>query len=78
MKFFTLLVALFLSAQLFALNINTASQSELESLNGIGEKTAKAIIEYRKEHKFTAIEEIQHVKGIGEKRFEKIKAELSI
>ncbi len=78
MKRIILLVALLLSAQLFALNINTATQSELESLHGVGEKTALAIIKYRDEHKFSAIEDIKKVKGIGDKTFEKIKSDLSI
>ena len=78
MKRIIFIVALLLSAQLFALNINTATQSELESLNGVGEKTALAIIKYRDEQKFSAIEDIKNVKGIGDKTFEKIKSDLSI
>lgn len=54
-------------------NINTASAAELEQLNGIGEKTAAAIIEYRQETPFEKIEDIKNVKGIGDKKFEDIK-----
>ncbi len=78
MKRIIIIVALLLSAQLFALNINTATQSELESLNGVGKKTALAIIKYRDEQKFSAIEDIKNVKGVGDKTFEKIKSDLSI
>ncbi len=56
------------------ININTASLSELETLPGIGEVKANAIVQYRKEHgSFKTIHEITRVSGIGEKTFEKIK-----
>lgn len=56
-------------------NINTATEEELdEKLNGIGPTTAKKIIDYRtKIGKFSDIEEIKNVSGIGEKTFEKFK-----
>lgn len=54
-------------------NINQCSKSELIGLPGIGEKTAEKILEYRKEHGFSRIEDIMKVKGIGEKKFEAIK-----
>jgi|GEM_PF-984523 len=55
------------------LNLNTSSQSQLITLPNIGEKTAIKIIEFRKQHPFNSIEEIQNVKGIGLKKFEKMK-----
>lgn len=56
------------------ININTASQTELETLPGIGTSTALKIIEYRKETgKFKSIEDIKNVKGIGESKYNKIK-----
>ena len=55
-------------------NINTANQTELETLSGIGPSTALKIINYKKEHgKFNNIEEIKNVPGIGESKFENIK-----
>lgn len=54
-------------------NINQCTKSELIELPGIGEKTAEKILEYRKEHGFSKIEDIMQVKGIGPKKFEKIK-----
>ena len=43
------------------------------TLPGIGEKTALKIIEYRKTQVFKSIEDIKNVKGIGDKKYEKIK-----
>lgn len=55
-------------------NINEAKQEELEELPGIGPSIAKKIIEYREQNgKFTSIDELQEVKGIGEAKFENIK-----
>ncbi len=55
-------------------NINTATQTQLETLPGIGPSTAMKILDYRKEKgKFTKIEEIKEVEGIGETKFNKIK-----
>ena len=55
-------------------NINTATQTELETLPGIGPSTALKIIQYREENgKFKKIEEIQKVNGIGENKFKNIK-----
>ena len=59
-------------------NINTAAASELESLKGIGEKTAQAIIEYREHTPFESIEDIKNVKGIGDKKFEDIKDSICV
>ncbi len=55
------------------ININTATAKELESLYGIGEKLAAAIIEYREEQPFERPEDIMKVKGIGTGKFDKIK-----
>lgn len=56
------------------ININTATISELSTLNGIGESKAQAIIQYREDNgKYSKIEDIMNVSGIGEKAFEKIK-----
>ncbi len=56
------------------ININTATQGELDTLPGIGPSTAAKIIDYRKENgKFKSIEEIKEVSGIGDAKYEKIK-----
>lgn len=61
-------------------NINTADIKVLqEHLKGVGEKKAQAIIDYRTEKGgFKTLEEIQEVKGIGPKLFEKIKPDISL
>ena len=61
------------------INLNTATAEELESLPSIGPVMAKRIIEYRSIHgSFYNIEDIEEVKGIGEKTYEKIKALITV
>ena len=60
------------------ININEASVSELESLNGIGKSKAEAIIEYRKKVKFKQIDDIMNVEGIGESLFASIKENITV
>jgi comEA protein len=55
------------------IDLNTASKSALMNIPGIGPSTAEKIMEYRKEQAFMNIEDIMNVKGIGEKKFEKMK-----
>ncbi len=66
-------------AQTKAVNINTASVQELEVLHGVGPATANRIAEYRKEHGgFKNANELVDVRGIGEKKYEKIKQQVTI
>ena len=59
------------------ININTGSKEELMTLNGIGEKKAESIIQYREENgSFSTIEDIKNISGIGEKTFENLKEEI--
>jgi competence protein ComEA len=56
------------------ININTASAEQLESLPGVGPATARAIIEYRKQHGgFQSVDELIEVRGIGPKKLEQIR-----
>lgn len=61
------------------ININTASQKELEELSGIGPVLAQRIIDYREKNGyFSTIEDIKKVSGIGDKRFEAIKDSITV
>ena len=61
------------------ININTATESELSSINGIGPGKAAAIVAYRQENgSFASIEDIMSVSGIGEGTFEKIKDKITV
>lgn len=61
------------------ININTATLSELQELDGIGESKAQSIIDYRNEvGLFKDINELMNVSGIGETVFAKIKDNITI
>lgn len=54
-------------------DINHADERELTSVRGLGEKTAKAIVQYRKAHgPYRRLRDLLQVKGIGEKKLEKL------
>ena len=56
------------------ININTATQTELETLPGIGPSTSLKIVNYREENgNFKTIEDIKEVSGIGDAKYENIK-----
>lgn len=56
------------------ININKATQEELQTLPGIGASIATKIVEYREQNgKFKYIEDLKNVSGIGENKFENIK-----
>lgn len=85
MKLQSLLFAIIFSLISFSasaeiVNLNKANASALQHyLNGIGEKKAQNIIQYRqKNKKFKSVAEIQEVKGIGEVIYAKIKKNLSL
>ncbi len=60
-------------------NINTASQKQLEELPGIGPKLAADIIKYReKNNGFSSVEELKQVKGIGDSKFEDLRELVTI
>ena len=62
------------SSSSLVVNINTANETELEELPGIGPSISSRIVEYRnKNGKFKVIEDIKNVTGIGDSKYEKIK-----
>jgi competence protein ComEA len=64
---------------LAAVNINTATQSELEAVKGLGPSKAKAIISYREANRgFKTVDELDNVKGFGKASVDKLKSELSV
>ncbi|CAB0563674.1 ComEA family DNA-binding protein [Corynebacterium diphtheriae] len=57
--------------------LNSATAAELEQLDGIGAKTAAAIVSYRDSHGgFGSLEELQKVKGIGSAKYQAIAQDL--
>jgi competence protein ComEA len=66
-------------AKAATIDLNSASVSDLESLPGVGRRTAERIIEYRQKNgSFKKIEELMNVKGIGEKSFLKLKPLIAV
>lgn len=60
-------------------DLNTATQQQLEAINGLGPAKAKAIVDYRsKSGPFKSVDDIKKVPGIKEGVFKQIKAEISV
>ena len=80
-KLSLLIVMLFASIQFAfaAVNLNTATQAELETLKGVGSAKAKMIIDDRtKNGPFKSVDDLDRVKGFGMKSIEKLRGELSV
>lgn len=59
------------------ININKATESELQNLDGIGLSTARKIVQYRNENgDFKKIEDLKNVPGIGDSKFSNIKDQI--
>ncbi len=60
-------------------NLNTAEAKDLAKLPGVGAKTAADIVSYRDTHgPFKSSEELKQVKGIGEKKYDKLKDKVTV
>lgn len=60
-------------------DINTAPQSELESVRGIGPVKARAIIDHRKAHgPFRSLDDLDDVRGFGKATIEKLRGDLVV
>jgi len=88
MIFKQLLVSLFLALMMIAtpiyaaghlIDVNSATIEQLQEVSGIGEKIAAEIVAYRKAHgEFNSVDELLNVKGIAEKRLEKIRGSVEV
>ncbi len=62
-----------------AVDLNTATKEELESVKGIGPVKAQAIIEYRKYNgSFRKVDDLQEIKGFGDKSVDKLRHEVTV
>lgn len=61
------------------ININKATAQELQNINGVGPALAEKIVAYREENgKFSTIEDLKNVSGIGDKKFETMKDNIAV
>jgi competence protein ComEA len=79
------LLATFIASFMFSLtamaavNINTATQAQLENLEGIGPVKAQAIIDYRKKNGgFKSVNDLEKVEGIGPATLQNVRKEVTI
>ncbi len=59
-------------------NLNTATEAQLEMLPGIGPAKAHRIVELRQQRRLTATDQVMQVKGIGPKSYRKLKPFLTV
>lgn len=80
-KLLTALIAtlLFALPAFAAVDLNTASQADLETVKGIGPAKAKAILEYRKKNgNFKSINDLDNVPGFGKATVDKVKKDITV
>ena len=60
-------------------NLNTATEAELQTISGIGQKRASDIIAYRESNgRFKSVDDLKKVSGIGDKTLEKLKEYVTV
>ena len=78
-KLLLILLATFSFNVFAAVNLNTATKEELESLNGVGPVKAQAIIDYRKKNgDFKNVDGLDSVPGFGDVTMQKLKGDVSV
>jgi competence protein ComEA len=75
-----LLLSILMAVPAFAaVNLNTATQAELEAVKGIGPAKAKAILAYREQNgSFKSLDDLAKVKGFGKASASKLKGQLTV
>jgi competence protein ComEA len=62
-----------------SINLNSATVEQLDTLDGVGPATAQKILEYRTQHGgFSAVEDLAQIPGIGPKKLEALKAQVTV
>jgi competence protein ComEA len=60
-------------------NLNSATEEQLDTLDGVGPATAQKILEYRQQHGgFSSVDDLANVSGIGAKRLEALRAQVTV
>ena len=75
MKKIIAIIAIFGAMLLGAIDLQTASKSELMGIKGIGDKKADAIIEYRKTNTIKSADDLKNIKGFGDSIVNNIKSD---
>ena len=78
MKKFVAILAIFSALFLGAIDLQTASKSDLMEIKGIGEKKADAIIEYRKSNTINSADDLKNIKGFGDTIIDNIKKDIKV
>ena len=61
-----------------AIHVNSATAAQLETIPGIGPTTARSIVEYRLRRRFTSVEDLLDIKGIGKKKLERMRPFITV
>lgn len=75
----SLYIGVFAASAYAAVDLNTATATELQNVKGIGPKKAEAIIEYRKKNgQFKSVSDLDKVPGFGKSTVDKVKSEITV